>query len=144
MLIQNTIGFKIATVLSLKRQLVDIDMKALGLSRTQWQVLLRLKILGPSTQKKLLEHLDIDCAHLTRVLDQLEQDQLVVRTPSEDDRRARVVSLTEQCQQRIMPQMKQSLSNENEILLNELSAAEKKQLAALLDKLEYNLSTALK
>ena len=39
MLIKQTIGFKIATVISLKRQLVDIDMKALGLSRTQWQVL---------------------------------------------------------------------------------------------------------
>jgi MarR family transcriptional regulator for hemolysin len=143
MKIQETIGFKISTVLTLKRRLTDIDMKALGLSRTQWRVLLRLNISGSSTQKKMLEYLDIDCAHLTRVLDQLEQEGLVTRTLSQEDRRVRIVSLTQKCQQHIMPHIVHTLTHENDVLLKKVSASEKKQLGQLLDQLEQNLSAAL-
>ena len=51
------IGFKFLQIINLKRQIVDQEIKALGLSRLQWQIFAWMGILGlPCSQKELLQN----------------------------------------------------------------------------------------
>ena len=52
-------------------------------------------MVGQVTQKQLAEALDIEVASLMRTLGQLEEQGLVVRHACAQDKRARIVELTE-------------------------------------------------
>ena len=70
-----TLGFQLAKMAKLKRQLIDAYVADIGLSKTEWQALFWLNKLGDCTQKELLKNLDVDAGHLARVLEKLEQDK---------------------------------------------------------------------
>ncbi len=138
--ITTSIGFQLARVLKLKRKFIDGEMKKIGLSRTQWQTLLWMKILGPCSQKELLQNLDIDAGHLTRVLDEFEKNKYITRTAVADDRRALFIQMTKRCEQKLIPHLENSLAIENALLLKGLSTNENKMLAQLLQKLAKNMT----
>jgi MarR family 2-MHQ and catechol resistance regulon transcriptional repressor len=68
--------------------------KEAGLTETQWGVLEALYHLGPMVQTRLAHKLLSSASNLTRVLDNLERDGLVVRERDEEDRRCYRVRLT--------------------------------------------------
>jgi DNA-binding MarR family transcriptional regulator len=142
--IRSTVGFQLAHILKLKRRFIDLEMKKLSLSRTQWQVLLWMKILGPCSQKELLKNLDIDAAHLARVLEEFEKNNYVIRMPMPDDRRALSIQLTTFSKEKVMPHLEATLAKENAILLKGLSINDKKNLGKLLEKLTNNMNLILK
>jgi MarR family transcriptional regulator for hemolysin len=139
----HSIGFKLAKVLKLKRRYIDIEMKALGLSRTQWQTLTSLNILGPCAQKDLLKNMDIDAAHLARVLESLEKSNYIIRTPIKNNRRSLLVQMTPQSQKRFVPLLEKTLTTENALLLKNISTADQKKLKALLEVFITNMEHAL-
>lgn len=141
--VKQSIGSSIAKILKLKRMLLDNKMKSFGLSRTQWQVLLWMKDLGSCSQQQLLTIIDIDAAHLARVLEQLEKDGFVIRTRCKDDRRALLISLTEQCQTNFIPKLNKIINDETKILLNNLTNSEIESLSQMLNKIETNLQSFL-
>ena len=107
-------------------------MKSLDLSRTQWQVMVRFSMFEmPCSQKTLLKSMEIDAAHLTRVLDQLEQKNLIKRIPDRNDRRSINIQLTQQGEA-LLPKIKAIMFHESEVMLNGLSLEEKQQLEKLL------------
>lgn len=138
---QHTIGFCIAKICKLKRHLVDIEMKKLGICRSKWQTLIWLHILGPCSQQDLLKRLEIDAAHLARVLDAFEREQWIVRTRSHHDRRALFIEITLLCQHNIMPKIESILKKENNLMLKGLTTEEKITLTRLLKTIENNLLT---
>jgi DNA-binding MarR family transcriptional regulator len=126
--IPDLVGFKLSKVLKLKRRYIDIQMRELGLSRTQWQALLGVKILGPCSQKELLTHLDIDAAHLARLLEELEINEYVVRSRAKEDRRSLLVQLTPHSKQKIIPKIEKALNQENTVLLKGLNTVDRNYL----------------
>ncbi len=138
-----SIGYQLAQILKCKRRLVDIEMKPLGLSRTQWQVLFYMSLLGPCSQKELLNRVDIDAAHLARVLEELEKNNYLVRTPLESDRRALFIDFTDHSRQQILPHIKAVMEKENARLLKGLTIADQKQLHQLLGKMQHNMESTL-
>lgn len=94
MKIKESVGFQLIKILKLKRHFIDHEMKKLELSRTEWRVLLWMKILGHCSQKELLKNLEIDAAHLARLLERFEKNKVIVRKQVETDRRSLFVELT--------------------------------------------------
>jgi len=141
--ITHTIGFQLAKILKLKRRYIDKEMKALELCRTQWQTLISLNILEPCSQKDLLKYLDIDAAHLARVLETLEKNNYILREPIKDNRRSLLVKMTPHAKKHFVPLMEKTLKTENALLLKGLTLADKKTLEKILPLLVKNMKAAL-
>src|SRR5579872_1010754 len=95
--VSSLLCYKLFLLVKNNEYLIDNEMKQFNLSRTQWKVLIRFNFLPiPCAQQQLLKSMDIDRAHLTRILDQLEQRKLLTRTRLTNDKRGFNVSLTAQ------------------------------------------------
>lgn len=97
----------LATFVALSRaeQTISSDVHAplgqTGLTVSQFGVLEALFHLGPLPQKVLCEKVLRTPGNLTQVIDSLEEDTMVKRSPNPDDRRSFLVSLTDVGRKRI-------------------------------------------
>jgi DNA-binding MarR family transcriptional regulator len=138
------IGYKIATLAKTKREFVDICMEKLQLSRTQWQIMVRLCILDtPCTQSSLLISMEIDRAQLARSLEQLEHKELIKRNTIKEDRRGLEIQLTESGQNLLVKVM-ELMQYESDILFKNISPKEQQIFITLIDKITSNILTELK
>jgi DNA-binding MarR family transcriptional regulator len=67
-----------------------------GLSMTQWRSLAGVAYAGPCAMKELALFTAVDRTTLTRVVDQLVRDGLVVRSGAASDRRQVMLTVTEE------------------------------------------------
>jgi DNA-binding MarR family transcriptional regulator len=125
-------GFNLRKATRAVSQLYDEMLRPAGIRGTQYSLLVVLQMRGPVTVSRLAEHAVMDRTTLTRNLEVLEKQGLVLVEAGED-RRTRIASLTgdgravllqayplwEQAQSRI----REALSGERlHALLEELSA----------------------
>ena len=89
------LGFLLADVARLLRHAVDLEAGALGTSRAQWVVLVRIKRQPGLSQVELAQQVDIAPITLTRLVDRLEAHGLVERRHDKADRRIRRLFLTD-------------------------------------------------
>lgn len=87
-------AFQITEVARLYRTTFDTKMKALGLDRSHWWLISFLCYFEGSTQQELAEVMDIGKAGLGKLVDRVEKEGLVKRTPDQTDRRLNRVRLT--------------------------------------------------
>jgi DNA-binding MarR family transcriptional regulator len=66
-----------------------------GMTRTQWRVLANLGKFGAMTARDICRISHIEKTKVSRAVSALEADGLLSRTPSAQDRRAEILSLTE-------------------------------------------------
>lgn len=86
---------QLGRVARLWRMVADRELSPLGLTHPRWSVLWKLQRLNDNvSQKTLASALEIELASLMRTLSQLEEQGLIVRHSSEQDKRVRIVSLT--------------------------------------------------
>lgn len=138
-----SVGSHLARIMWFKRRFIDIGMKPLDMTRMQWQTLHWLNMLCPCTQKQLLNYMDIDGGQLARTLDEFEKNNIITRKPLVEDRRCLLVELTPYAKKKLIPQLEKIFEKENDILLDGISAADKKKLTSLLEKIESNIHNAL-
>lgn len=67
----------------------------LGLAPAQFMVLLELWALDQQTQSALTRGLDVEQATMANTLRRMERDGLITRRPSKEDRRSRLICLTD-------------------------------------------------
>lgn len=133
--VSSLLCYKLFFLVKTNEQVIDKQMKQLALSHTQWKILIRFNFLpNPCTQQQLLKSLDIDPAHLTRVIDQLEQRKLVVRARSPNDKRVFNVCPTPQGK-KMLARMEQIMKQGSDVLVEELNENEVKLLNNLLQKI---------
>lgn len=101
---------------------------------SQKRVLMVLSEKGTITQRELTEHLGIQPGSASEVIAKLEHAGLVVRTPSQADRRTADLSLTQAGQERAEEAKSQRVQRHIE-MFSALSSEEKEQLLALLEKI---------
>lgn len=141
--LKDIIATHIYHALRLKRLLIDHHVKDSGLTRNQWRGMLWATLIGaPCSQKELLANMDVDCAQMTRLLEQLEQKELVTRQPIQGNRRAMEVHLTPKGIE-LTKELRKVVEYEEDIITRGFSAKEKKQLKELLIRVQGNLITAL-
>jgi DNA-binding MarR family transcriptional regulator len=90
---ERNIGFLLHDVARLMRKRFEQNARGLGLTRSQWQVVAFLSRNEGIQQGTLAELLDVEPITLTRILDRLEESDLVERRSHPTDRRIRLLHL---------------------------------------------------
>ena len=89
-----SLGFLVHDVARLMRRAFDRRVKHLGLTRSQWFVLVHLYRTDGQTQRHLAQELDMERAPLSKLLDRLESGSWIERRADPEDRRANRVYIT--------------------------------------------------
>lgn len=93
-----TLPFEIAETAHALRKAFDRRAVGLGVTRAQWKVLFRLDRLPGLRQIELADMLDIEPITLSRIVDRLEESELVERRADPSDRRAWRLHVTARAQ----------------------------------------------
>ena len=99
MLMNDMVGTLLADVSRLMRRSFDSRARAIGVTRAQWQVLSVLARHEGVNQGGLAELLDVEAITLCRMIDRLEEANLVERRPNPADRRAWCLFLKDRARQ---------------------------------------------
>ncbi|NTJ64489.1 winged helix-turn-helix transcriptional regulator [Agrobacterium rhizogenes] len=78
------------------RDFESVYREVYGMTRAQWRVMANLGKFGSMTARDICAISHIDKTKVSRAVTALEATQMLVRSPSEDDRRAEFLSLTEE------------------------------------------------
>jgi DNA-binding MarR family transcriptional regulator len=117
-------------------------IKDLGLTRSQWRVLMTLQRTdGGQTQTELADLSEIEKAPLGKTLDRLEESGWIVRKDDPTDRRARRVYATAKID-KFFPQLAAAAKGTFARTLQGVRQNEVKDLIARLQKLKRNLGGA--
>jgi DNA-binding MarR family transcriptional regulator len=116
------------------QRLVNDALAQEGARRPHFTVLTSLEQQGPASQAALGRRLWIDRSDLHAILAELERDGLVERVRDERDRRRNVVTLT-RAGETARKRLDERVQAAQEELLEPLSAAERKELSRLLQRL---------
>jgi MarR family transcriptional regulator for hemolysin len=93
--LDSDLGFLLHDVARLMRKRFEQNARDLGLTRSQGQVLANLANNEGIRQGALAEKLDVEPITLTRILDRLEEAGLIERLLYRQDRRVRLLRLTQ-------------------------------------------------
>src|SRR5215218_3810139 len=105
-----------------------------GVRKYHFRVLVALSERGPLSQADLGRQLHIDRSDMVAVVGELEQAGYVGRTRDPDDRRRNVVAITPEGET-ALERMDAAVGRAQADLLAPLSAAERRELARLLQRL---------
>lgn len=136
---ERSFGFLLHDIARLMRKRFDQRARALGLSRSQWQVLAHLSRHEGINQSGLAEILEIENITLGRLIDRMEEAGWVERRPDRRDRRARLLYMTV----KVAPMMERMHALAEETrgeALEGLGAAERETLLDQLTRVRANLS----
>ncbi|MDC0535340.1 MarR family transcriptional regulator [Francisellaceae bacterium] len=140
--ISNLLGYQLFETLKLVRAYTDSCAKDIGLTRTEWQVFASFELIkGPITQKDILTHLEIDKAHLARVLEGLQKKGYLKRKPLPDNRRVSSVILTK-TGEKVVTNIKELMVKQHDTIVNGLSIESINSLYTTLTHIQDNLSTS--
>ena len=93
-----TLPFEIAETAHALRKAFDRRAVGMGVTRAQWKVLFRLERQPALRQIELADMLDIEPITLSRIVDRLEEAELVERVADPTDRRAWRLHVTARAQ----------------------------------------------
>ncbi len=117
-------------------------VKEMGLTRSQWMVLYWLYSDGVQSQTELAEKLSIAKQPLGKVIDRLEQDGWLVRNQNPEDKRQKLVSVTDKIRPFVTP-LSEVIDDVDELALTNLSSKEQSQLIETLLQIRIALKADL-
>ncbi|EGQ8039002.1 MULTISPECIES: MarR family transcriptional regulator [Vibrio] len=134
---------KLSRVARLWKMVADRELEPLNLTYPRWTALWKLYRMGDNiSQKHLAEALEIELASLMRTLKLLEEQSLIVRHCCEHDKRARIVSLTEEGKI-LLKRMEARILQVRSKLLTDINDQELQQLSLILDQIALNALDSL-
>jgi DNA-binding MarR family transcriptional regulator len=134
----SAISWLLADASRLIRKLADRRLATIGLTRAQWQALGNLRRMGPLTQAALAEIMEVETATIARLIDRLEAAGWIERKPEANDRRVKLVSMTEKATD-IMDEVGVIGQKLRDDMLIDLSQTEREQLVVLLSTMKSRL-----
>ncbi len=100
--VQHTLGWLFQDIHRLLGKSFESRLPGIGLTRSQWRVLMLLKREEGLTQTELAELVELEKAPLGKLLDKLEQNGWIERRDDPNDRRARRVYCTAKIERHLM------------------------------------------
>ena len=135
-------SYPIHTLLSRTAHRMRNDLRpcrdAVGLSPGQPKVLRSLIMAGPCSQRRLAWLCEVDPSAVCRMLDNMERDGLLVRSPSPTDRRAGEIRVTDKGQE-VFRQWEAQCALLEEQMLKGFTEEERIQFSILLSRAYENL-----
>lgn len=111
---------------------MDRSLAALGLTVTKTHLLWEVHHNGPCAQQRLAEALGVSPRHVTALVDALESEEFVERSPHPHDRRVVLVGLTDKGTATV-EQMRHQRSKDAAALVDGLDAGTTEALRSSLD-----------
>ncbi|HUH84851.1 MAG TPA: MarR family transcriptional regulator [Stellaceae bacterium] len=136
---ERSFGFLVHDIARLLRKRFDQRARALGLSRSQWQVLFYLARNEGTNQSGLADILEIENITLGRLIDRLEEAGWVERRPDPNDRRARLLFMTDKVAP-VMERMRALAEETRNEALDGLPSGQRELLLDMLTHVRANLS----
>ncbi len=134
---------KLSKVSRLWKTVADSELAPLGLTNCRWTALWKLQRLGNFvSQKHLAEALEIELGSLMRTLNQLEEQGLIARHVCPQDKRARIVSLTEDGKV-LLDSIEDKVLSVRKSLLNGIDKQQIELLNQLLEIIALNADQAI-
>jgi len=134
---------QLARVSRLWKMVADRELAPLNLTYPRWTALWKLYRMGDHiSQKHLAEGLEIELASLMRTLKLLEEQSLITRHCCEHDKRARIVSLTDEGKV-LITQLEARIIQVRRTLLAELNDDELKKFSLILEQIAHNALDSL-
>lgn len=137
--LQRQVGIRLSVLARLLRNTFDRKAASLQATRSQWTMIAIVARYPGSTQRCIAEYLDMSEASAGRLIDKLCQEGLLERRAKEDDRRARVVYVTEAAAPVLAALGEAATENEAQ-LFKGFSDAELEQMCAFMDRIHANAS----
>ncbi len=133
------IGTIMAQVARLMRRDFDEKARSIGVTRPQWQVLSLLSRHEGINQGGLAEMLEVEPITLGRMVDRLQEAQLVERRPDPADRRAWRLHLTGKAHD-LLHSLKPLAHEMIDLALGGIGQKDRDDLMAALEKMRANLT----
>lgn len=133
------IGTMLAQVSRLFRRRFDERARGIGVTRPQWQVLSLLKYHEGTNQGGLAEMLEVEPITLGRMIDRLQDAELVERRADPADRRAWRLYLTPKGEE-LIEQLRPFALETFDAALEGVSAPDQAIVMGALDRMRSNLS----
>ena len=133
-------GFYLADGSRLLRRRFDQLARVHGLSRAQWQAIAHIRRNEGINQSGLADILELEPISLCRLIDRMEEGGWVRREPDPNDRRARLLFLTDKANA-IAGEMRVTADVVYEEALQGFTPSERSQLMHFLSRVRNNLST---
>ncbi|MBW8784352.1 MAG: MarR family transcriptional regulator [Novosphingobium sp.] len=136
---EDNIGTMLGQVARLLRRSFDERARIIGVTRPQWQVLTLLSRNLGINQGRLAELLEVEPITLGRMIDRLQDGDLVERRADPADRRAWRLFLTDKGNaliEQLMPFADETLAE----ALDGIDPPAQQRLMAMLDRIRSNLS----
>ena len=136
---EDNLGSMLAQVSRLMRRAFDEKAREIGVTRPQWQVLSLLVRYEGINQGGLADILEVEPITLGRMVDRLQEANLVERRPDPADRRAWRLHLTDKSRD-LIEQLKPYAQETFEEALDGISTKERDLLMTSLDRIRSNLT----
>lgn len=138
-MMNENIATLMAQVSRLMRRAFDEKARAIGVTRPQWQVLVLLVTNEGINQGGLAEILEVEPITLGRMVDRLQDAELVERRPDPADRRAWRLFLTAKAHG-LLEQLRPLAEEMLEAALDGVVAEQRANLADTMRRMRTNLS----
>ena len=136
------IGLRLNVLARILRNHFDRQVASLGVTRSQWQMIVVAARSPGVTQRAIAEALEISEASAGRLIDRLCADGMLERRERDDDRRARAVYVTPKAEPLLQRLGKIAKDGEDQLYRN-FSADELDQLQDFLRRLYHNVTHAI-
>jgi DNA-binding MarR family transcriptional regulator len=133
------VGTLLAQVARLLRRSFDERARSIGVTRPQWQVLGLLKLHAGCNQGALAEMLEVEPITVGRMIDRLQEAELVERRADPTDRRAWLIHLTNRGEA-LLDQLRPLSSDTLDYALDGVSQTQRDQFIIVLERVRSNLS----
>ena len=136
---ENNIGYLLSDSGRLLRKTFDERVRDLGLTAVQARLMLSLVKFPDNNQAFYAERIEVEPITLTRIVDRMEEAGWVERVADPNDRRARLLHLTDKSREIVEP-LRAIVNALVEDMAEGLTSRELDLLAELLGKISANLS----
>ena len=135
---EDNVGLLLSDVARLMRREFDVRARDIGVTRPQWQVLTILRRNEGINQGGLAEKLEVEPITVCRMVDRLQEADLVERRPDPVDRRSWRLFLTDKAHD-LVDRLRPHAAALFDEALDGLNDHERAQLTAMLDRIRQNL-----
>lgn len=133
------IGYLLSDSGRLLRRTFDERVRSLGLTAAQARLLLSLEKFPDNNQVFYAERIEVEPITVTRMVDRMEEAGWVERVADPNDRRARILHLTDKSREIVEP-LRVIINGLVADMTEGLSPEEKRTMITLLEKISANLT----
>lgn len=137
---ENTLGYRISDLARLMRKRFDEESRDLGVTNSQWRVIVNVFRQPGINQGALAELLEVEPITTCRMVDRLEIAGLVERRRDPNDRRAWKIHLTDAAMP-LIDKLKERAAALNAVALAGLGERDQAEFIRMLDIIRQNISS---